>query len=810
MKTVTTRYPEGDHRGRWLPLVASALCVLLGGFAGPDTLAAKTTAARNPEDLLIVDCLLPGQVRKLGRQASFLSARRPVRTTQADCEIRGGEYVSHDRANYQTALKVWQGQAEAGDAEAQNYVGEIYQKGLGTAPNPAEAARWYERAVAQGNRRAMRNLGYLLEQGEGVAPDVERALNLYRQAAGLQDDALVFASTMHSEIQSRETRIGELEQQFESSEAEASALRARVVELEGQLEARRRALQSSEQELEQTRARLQEVRRSTGGDFAEVDRIRGTLVERETALLQQQEAVEARRREAASLAEQSQAQLAALRARERELAGQGEAMADSARAALEEIRAQTARLASALADAQTKVDSMQGQLNQNRSLLDEERLRYQAELDRLSAQAAGREEQDWELMKLLEGQLAAREAEVRQQQLQIASLENQVARSRTVGGGILVASAGPRLEVIDPPLTLTRGRPAAMLRGSPGARDLVGRVAAGDGVAQVSVNGQPASVASNGLFRARVEVAAGGTPIEITAVDSQGRVGTVDFLMVPQSEAAAGTRAAADPTAKLPGGVRLGRFHALVVGNNNYRNPGFEQLRSAANDATAVAQLLRTRYRYETTLLLNATRLEMLSALNTLRETLSENDNVLIYYAGHGELSAEGSQGYWIPTDAVAGDARSWISNAAISDILNSMPAKHVLVVADSCYSGAMTRAAMPVFDGSVPAERWKDWVSAMSQGRSRTALTSGGLQPVPDSGEGRHSYFARAFISVLSDNNRLLDAQRLYREIASMLAVAAVDAPVTQVPEYAPIQFAGHESGEFFFLPGGARGVGP
>lgn len=810
MKSVTTRHP-GLGQGRcWRAFAVALLAVILGGLGGIGTHGAKASVVRNAEDLLIVDCLLPGQVRKLGRQASFLSARRPVRTTQADCEIRGGEYVSHDRANYQTALKVWLAQAEAGDAEAQNYVGEIHQKGLGTAPNPAEAAPWYEKAVAQGNRRAMRNLGYLLEQGEGVARDVERALNLYRQAAGLQDDALVFASTMQSEIHSRESRIGALEQQVQSSQAEAGALRARVAELEDQLEARRRALQSSEQELEQTRTRLQEVRRSTGADFAKADRIRGALAERETALQQQQGAVEARRREAAELARQSQAQLEALRARERELEGQGEAMADSARAALEEIRAQTARLAAALADAQTKVDSMQDQLSQNRSLLEEERLRYQAELDRLSAQAAGRAEQDWELMRLLENQLAAREAEVRQQQVQIASLENHVAASRSVGGGILVASAGPRLEVIDPPLTLTRGRPAAMLRGSPGARDLVGRVAAGDGVAQVSVNGAPASVAANGLFRARVEVVAGGTPIEITAVDRQGRVGSFDFLMMPQSETTAGARPARDPTTELPGGVRLGRFHALVVGNNNYRNPGFEPLRSAANDATAVAQLLRTRYRYETTLLLNATRIEMLSALNALRETLGESDNVLIYYAGHGELSPEGAQGYWIPTDAVAGDARSWISNAAISDILNSMPAKHVLVVADSCYSGAMTRAAMPVFDGRVPAERWKDWVSAMSQGRSRTALTSGGLQPVPDTGEGRHSYFARAFISVLSDNNRLLDAQRLYREIASMLAVAAVDAPVTQVPEYAPIQYAGHESGEFFFLPGGTRGLGP
>lgn len=793
--------------GRGMAAFAGALIAVLGAGVMPEALEAKPAPIRNAEDMMIVDCLLPGQVRKLGRQANFMSARRPVRTTQADCEIRGGEYVAFDRANYQTALRVWLGQAETGDAEAQNYVGEIYAKGLGTEPNYPEAARWFEKAVEQGNRRAMRNLGYLVEQGLGTVQNTERALNLYRQASGLTSDSLVFASTMQLEIQTRETRIGELQQDVATSQAEAATLRTRVTELEGQLESRRRALQSSQRELDEARASLEKAKQSTGADFAQVDRLRGTLAERESELGRQQSEVEKQRAEAKA----SQAELAELRAREAALMGQGEQQAESTRQALIDIRSQTAQLSASLEAAQQRVESMQSQLAQNRSVLEQERQRYQGEIERLQAAASGRQQEDWELMKLLDGQLAAREAEVRQQQQQIAALENQVAGSRNIGGGLTLAAAGPRLEIIDPPLTLTRGRPAAMLRGAPGQRELVGRVAARDGVSQVSVNGQPATVAANGMFKASVQVMAGGSTVEITAVDRSGRVGSVDFLMVPQSEAGASSRTAADPTSKLPSGVKLGRYYALVVGNNNYRNPGFEQLRSASNDATAVAQLLRSRYRYETTLLLNATRLEMLSALNSLRESLNENDNLLVYYAGHGELDSSGDQGYWIPTDALAGQASTWISNSAISDILNNIQAKHVLVVADSCYSGAMTRAAMPVFDGSVPAERWKDWVSAMSEGRSRTALTSGGLQPVPDSGEGQHSFFARAFLNVLTDNNRLLDAQRLYREIASVLAVAAVNAPVTQVPEYAPIQFAGHESGEFFFLPAGdGRRTGP
>ena len=102
-------------------IASSCLLAIVAGWPAQPVQAA----VRNAEDLLVVDCLLPGQIRKLGRQATFLSARRPVRTTQADCEIRGGEYVAHDRANYQTALKVWLEGAMTGSAEAQNNVGEI-------------------------------------------------------------------------------------------------------------------------------------------------------------------------------------------------------------------------------------------------------------------------------------------------------------------------------------------------------------------------------------------------------------------------------------------------------------------------------------------------------------------------------------------------------------------------------------------------------------------------------------------------------------------------------------------------------------
>src|SRR5262245_58577642 len=75
------------------------------------------------DEFLVVDCLLPAQVRRLGRQLTYLGARRAIHTSGVDCEIRGGEYVAYDRANYATALAVWLEPAKAGDAQAQSYVG---------------------------------------------------------------------------------------------------------------------------------------------------------------------------------------------------------------------------------------------------------------------------------------------------------------------------------------------------------------------------------------------------------------------------------------------------------------------------------------------------------------------------------------------------------------------------------------------------------------------------------------------------------------------------------------------------------------
>ncbi len=149
-------------------------------------------------DLYVVDCALPGQVRQLGNR-TYLTPRRPIHTTAADCRLRGGEYVAYDRADYKSALKVWMASAETGDAEAQANVGEIFERGLGGEPNYEAALIWYRKAAAQGNPRAQFAIGTLYEQGLGVPKDQLEALNWYRQAWGLTEDNLIFESAANRE-----------------------------------------------------------------------------------------------------------------------------------------------------------------------------------------------------------------------------------------------------------------------------------------------------------------------------------------------------------------------------------------------------------------------------------------------------------------------------------------------------------------------------------------------------------------------------------------------------------------------------------
>lgn len=232
---------------------------------------------------------------------------------------------------------------------------------------------------------------------------------------------------------------------------------------------------------------------------------------------------------------------------------------------------------------------------------------------------------------------------------------------------------------------------------------------------------------------------------------------------------------------------QLGTFHALVIGNTKY--PHLPDLVSAGHDAQVIAKVLKSEYGFSVKNLLNASRADIIHALSAYRKQLTENDNLLIYYAGHGWLDQEADEGYWLPVDADAENSVNWISNASITTALRAMPAKHIIVVADSCYSGKLTR-------GLEIQQRSPSFLDSMYKKKARVVLSSGGLEPVIDSGgTDNHSVFASAFINLLKENPDYLDGMTLFSNLRKQVAWNA-----DQVPEYGIIHNAGHDGGDFIF----------
>lgn len=509
----------------------------------PAALPAQTVASRG--DLEVVDCLLPGQVRQLGNR-TYLTQRRPTRTTASDCRIKGGEYVAYDRADLRSALNVWLPAAEAGDAEAQANVGEIYERGIGGTPNFEAAALWYRKAADQGLSRALFNLGTLYEQGFGVEQDRLTALNLYRQAWGIRDNDLLYQDAV---TRQQSQLRAELEKKIAERDAEIATLEKQVTDLEARLK------------------------------------------------------------------------------REAGTANAGSTEIATLRRIVEQLRAERAA--------------------------SEQRL-----------------------------------------------ISLGTARTREPGA----SSTLPTMESTLEPRTVS--------------------------------------------------------------------------------------------------GLKLGRYFALVIGNQAYT--AIEPLKTPHSDAQRAATLLKDKYGFSVQLIEDADDVQMLRALNELNSVLKPEDNLLIYYAGHGTRlkTAARETGYWLPVNAEAPPKDTfWVPNEQVTAHLGRLPARRVLVVADSCYAGLLSDDPSSLFLRD-PGQVSLDYLRFKLPKRARLLISSGGDKPVLDEGGQGNSVFSRAFLDVLEQNRSVLSAPALFFQLQSRVKAAAARSGFDQVPEFKSIKGAGHEIGDFFFVP--------
>jgi len=193
----------------------------------------------------------------------------------------------------------------------------------------------------------------------------------------------------------------------------------------------------------------------------------------------------------------------------------------------------------------------------------------------------------------------------------------------------------------------------------------------------------------------------------------------------------------------------------LVIGIDSYAN--FPRLNTSVNDAKAVKDILLKRYHFDEYHVIDlydedATRRNILGKLRYLTRRVGPDDSVIIFYSGHGGLDSTKREGSWIPVEGTTEERSSWISNKDIYDYVktDSIKAKHVLLIADSCFSGGSFRSHR----GKM-ARVTDEFIELAYKKGSRQVITSGGIKPIVEEGLSVNSIFTYFLIEGLKENKK-------------------------------------------------------
>jgi len=229
------------------------------------------------------------------------------------------------------------------------------------------------------------------------------------------------------------------------------------------------------------------------------------------------------------------------------------------------------------------------------------------------------------------------------------------------------------------------------------------------------------------------------------------------------------------------------RNYALLIANEKYDDPGITELDAPVRDATDLYNTLTKDYNFEpdnVTFLKNPTKADIIGTLHNLRSKLTIEDNLLIFYAGHGYWDEGMGVGYWLPKNAAKNNPVDWLPNTDLTNYLGAIKTKHTLLIADACFSGGIfkTRSA---FSATYAVEM-------LYQLNSRKAITSGTLTEVPD----RSVFFQYLLKNLKENTNEYLSAEELF----SKMRLAVINNS-SNVPQFGTIQNVGDEGGDFIFI---------
>jgi hypothetical protein len=196
--------------------------------------------------------------------------------------------------------------------------------------------------------------------------------------------------------------------------------------------------------------------------------------------------------------------------------------------------------------------------------------------------------------------------------------------------------------------------------------------------------------------------------------------------------------------------------YALVFGTNEYSE--WDPLTNPVFDAETIAEELKDNYGFEVDVVLNATKAEMEQKLVALYDrSYQENDQLLIFFAGHGNFDERTTRGFIVASDSKLSDptGSSYLSYSNLRDLVDNVNCKHTMLMLDACFGGTfdqnIARAGSRGHDNADMASR-TEFIERKLKFQTRMYVTSGGKEYVRDGRPGHHSPFAKQFLAALRD----------------------------------------------------------
>lgn len=308
--------------------------------------------------------------------------------------------------------------------------------------------------------------------------------------------------------------------------------------------------------------------------------------------------------------------------------------------------------------------------------------------------------------------------------------------------------------------------------------DIIGEVKDHSAIRTVVINSSPVTLSDKNVFTYKASLNQGNNEFSILAVDENDNYARFKFTVDNITKPAIATEE-----------VEIkGEYYGLLIGVDHYSDPKFTNLDNPISDAQRLYNVLISKYNFakeNIKLIRDANYKDIIKALDELSKSISVNDNLLIFYAGHGWWDKDANIGYWLPSDASQTSKEAWFRNSTLRDYIMEIKSKHTLLITDACFGGSIFKTR------SVMIEAPKA-IGKLYELKSRKAMTSGTLTTVPD-----RSAFTHYLINRLEDNEQdYLSSEQLF----SSIRIAVINNSDV-IPQYGEIMQVGDEGGDFIFI---------